>query len=231
MSLLFDLRRALPGTLRPKLPRLLHYCWVGPKRPDSLMRECLQSWRAHSPGFEILRWDESNLPSDQFIDRALAAGQWSRASNAVRLHALSRYGGIYLDTDVEMLQSFEPLRRFDCFLGFQYVPDGTDYKPFDMCVAPGVMGAAPGHPFLQRFQARIPRDVEGPQAFSVLGPKMATSILIEDGLTGYSDTAVTLGGVTVFPKNTFYPYFYRETFDRRCLGPATLSVHHWAKRW
>ncbi|MEA2566706.1 MAG: hypothetical protein QOD49_1883 [Actinomycetota bacterium] len=228
---LLGFRSRLPEALRPRLPRLFHYCWVGGKEPDQFMKDCLRSWRVHSPKFELMRWDESNLPSDPFIDRALEAGQWSRASNAIRLHALNRYGGIYLDTDVEMLQSFEPLRRFPCFLGFQYVPDGTYYRPFEMCVAPGVMGATAGHPYLQRFLAKIPRDVQGPEAFSVLGPQMATSVLIEDGLTGYSDIAVDIGGVTIFPKNTFYPYFYQETFDRRSLGPSSLSVHHWAKRW
>lgn len=148
------------------------------------MRDCLKSWRVQSPKFELVRWDETNVPDDPFIDRALAAGEWSRASNAIRAHALNRYGGIYLDTDVEMLQSFEPLRRFPCFLGFQYVPDGTDYKPLTMCVGCAVMGATAGHPYLQRFLAKIPRDVEGPEAFSTLGPQMATSVLIEDGLTG-----------------------------------------------
>ena len=112
--------------------------------------------------------------------------------------------------------------------------DGVDFCArafFEMCVAPGVMGATPGHPFLRRFLAKIPRDIEGPEAFSILGPQMATSVLIEDGLRGYSEAPITVGGVTILPKDVFYPYFYREPFDRTSLGPETLAVHHWAKRW
>ncbi len=121
------------------------------------MVRCIETWRTHHPGFEIRRWDESNVPADPFIDRALAGGHWSRASNAVRMHALYAHGGIYLDTDVEVLRSFEPLRRHSCFLGFQYIPDGTPYKPFEMCVASGVMGARPKHPLVREMLAEIPR--------------------------------------------------------------------------
>ena len=136
------------------------------------------------------------------------------------------HGGFYLDTDVEVLRSFEPLRRYECFLGFQYVPDGTSYKPFEMCVASGVMGARPRHPLVARCSPRFREIVEGPAAFDILGPQMATAVLIRAGLTGYSDTPVTIGGATILPKETFYPYFYKETFDpslitaRHVLGPS-----------
>jgi len=214
-----------------RIPRIIHYCWVGGQAPSDEMVRCLDTWRTHHPDFEIRRWDESNLPADPFIDRALAGGHWSRASNAIRLHALYEHGGIYLDTDVEVLRSFEPLRRYDCFLGFQYVPDGTSYKPFEMCVAGGVLGARPRHPMIAQMLAEIPRSVEGPAAFQILGPQMVTAVLIRAGLQAYSDTAVTVGGVTIFPKEMFYPYFYQEVPDRRLITPSTFSVHHWAKRW
>ena len=220
-------RRALAR----KIPRIIHYCWLGGREPSEEMVRCIETWRTHHPGFEIRRWDESNVPADPFIDRALAGGHWSRASNAVRLHALYAHGGIYLDTDVEVLRSFEPLRRHSCFLGFQYIPDGTPYKPFEMCVASGVMGARPKHPLVRAMLAEIPRSIEGPAAFEILGPQMATAVLIRAGLRQYSDTAVTIGGATILPKEAFYPYFYREAFDPSLITPSTFSVHHWAKRW
>lgn len=214
-----------------KIPRIIHYCWLGGRAPSDEMVRCIETWRAHHPGFEIRRWDERNLPADPFIDRALAGGHWSRASNAIRLHALYDHGGIYLDTDVEVLRSLEPLRRHACFLGFQYIPDGTAYKPFEMCVASGVMGARPRHPLVRDMLAEIPRSVEGPAAFEILGPQMATAVLIRAGLRGYSDRPVTIAGATILPKDAFYPYFYRETFDPALITPSTFSVHHWAKRW
>ena len=56
--------------------------------------------------------------------------------------------------------------------------------------------------------AEIPRSVEGPAAFEIIGPQMATAVLIRAGLRQYSDTAVTIGGATIFPKEAFYPYLY-----------------------
>jgi mannosyltransferase OCH1-like enzyme len=226
-----SVRRFFDRALRRKIPRIIHYCWLGRSAPSEQMIHCLETWRVHHPRFEIRRWDESNLPDDPFIDRALAGGHWSRASNAIRMHAVYNHGGFYLDTDVEVLRSFEPLRACECFLGFQYVPDGTSYKPFHMCVASGVMGARPRHPLVRQMLAEIPRNVEGPAAFDILGPQMATAVMIRAGLTAYSDTPVTMAGATIFPRRMFYPYFYQETFDPAMIGPDTFSVHHWAKRW
>jgi mannosyltransferase OCH1-like enzyme len=225
------MRKLVQRAFGRKIPPIIHYCWLGGRAPSAQMLRCLETWRAHHPRFEIKRWDESNLPVDPFIDRAVEGSHWSRASNAVRLHALYDHGGIYLDTDVEVLRSFEPLLSLSCFLGFQYVPDGTSHKPFEMCVASGVMGARPRHPLVRQMLEEIPRSIVGPAAFEILGPQMATAVLIRAGLRQYSDTAVTIGGATIFPKETFYPYFYNEVFDPGMVDTRTLSVHHWAKRW
>jgi mannosyltransferase OCH1-like enzyme len=216
---------------RKPIPPLFHYCWFGGAPPSPEMDACLESWRRWNPTYEVMRWDEGNVPDDPFVERALRGGHWSRASNAVRAHAVLKFGGIYLDTDVEIRRDFEPLRRLSCFLGFQYEPDGTPYKPFEMCVNGAVLGARPGHPFVKDLLARIPRKIEGPEAFDVLGPQMTTAALIDLGLQAYSASPITLGGVTVFPKEAFYPYFYREGYDPRTVGPETFAVHHWAKRW
>jgi mannosyltransferase OCH1-like enzyme len=213
-----------------RIPPLLHYCWYGGTPASEEMELCLESWRRHLPEFRVRRWDETNVPDDPFVVRALAAGRWSRASNAVRAHALLEHGGIYLDTDVEVLRSFEPLRRLPCFMAFQYEPDGTTYKPFEMCVATGVLGARPGHPFIRALLDRIPRHIEGPEAFDVMGPSMATAVAIEFGLRAYSPTGVTIGGARVLPKESFYPYFYQEERPET-VGPETFAIHLWAKRW
>ena len=224
-------RRMLDRVLGRQIPPIIHYCWLGGSAPSEQMVHCIDTWRAHHPAFEIRRWDETNIPDDPFIERAIRGGHWSRASNAVRFHALYEHGGIYLDTDVEVLRSFDPLRRMACFLGFQYVPDGTADRPFEMCVAPGVMGARPRHSLIRQMLEEIPRDVAGPAAFEILGPQMATAVLIRAGLTGYSQSPVEVGGAIILPKEVFYPYFYKEQFDRSTVGPATFSIHHWAKRW
>ena len=193
------------------------------------MRDCMRTWLDLNPDFEIMRWDESNVPDDPFVHRALAAGQWSRASNAVRMHALLEHGGVYLDTDVEVVRSFEPLLDLSCFLGFQYIP-GPAHKPFEMSVCGAIAGAEPGHPLIAKFLAEIPRHLEGPAAFDIIGPQMLTSVLIGEGLREYSPVPIEVGGATIFPKNVFYPFFYREERPPT-VGPETIAIHLWAKRW
>ena len=190
----------------------------------------MRTWRAHNPDFEIMCWDERNVPDDPFVHRALAEGQWSRASNAVRLHALMTHGGIYLDTDVEVLNPFYPFLDLGCFLGFQYQPDGTGSKPFEACVDGAVVGATAGHPLIEKFHAEIPRHIEGPAAFDIMGPVMLTGVLMREGLSAYSETPVRVGGAMIFPKDVFYPYFDRETRPAT-VGPETFAMHLWAKRW
>jgi mannosyltransferase OCH1-like enzyme len=89
---------------RRRIPRIIHYCWLGGSAPSEQMLHCIETWRVHHPRFEIRRWDERHLPDDPFIDRAMEGGHWSRASNALRLYAIYNHGGIYLDTDVEVSQ-------------------------------------------------------------------------------------------------------------------------------
>ncbi len=221
------------------IPRVFHYCWFGGTEPDDEMRRCLATWSALHPEAELVRWDEGNvqeLTDDPFVERALTAGRWSRASNAVRVHALRRHGGVYLDTDVELLARLDHLFGLAAFLGFQYEPDGTPVKPFDHCVNGAIIGARAGHPFLDALLDELPRDRPDEEAFAVLGPAMITRALIAAGLGerpggGTSDQAVTVAGVTVLPRWVFYPWFHGEPPDPAAVRTDTLAIHHWAKRW
>jgi hypothetical protein len=98
-------------------------------------------------------------------------------------------------------------------------------------VAGGVIGARAGHPFLGEMMRRFPAHPDQLDPKVAHGPRMISEALFARGLQGYSPRAVTVGGVTVLPKETFYPYFYREQFHRDRLTADTYAVHHWAKRW
>lgn len=80
---------------------------------------CIESWRTHLPDYEIRRWDESSFGEicSEFVSEAVAERKWAFASDVIRLHALYNYGGIYLDTDVEVVKSFDPLLHLRGFVG------------------------------------------------------------------------------------------------------------------
>ena len=92
-----------------KIPKILHFCWFGKGKYPELVEKCIATWKSLFPDFEFICWDEDNSPFDKypFAKEALEKKKWAFVSDVARLHALYYEGGIYLDTDIEMLKSLD----------------------------------------------------------------------------------------------------------------------------
>ena len=102
------------------IPPKIHYIWFGGKPlPESVVKY-IDSWKTYCPDYEIIRWDESNFDVHccKYVEEAYNAKKWAFVSDYARFYALYTDGGIYLDTDMEMVRSFEPLRKHKAFFGF-----------------------------------------------------------------------------------------------------------------
>lgn len=102
------------------IPEILHYVWMGGNPLTSLAEECLASWKAAMPDWKIMRWDESNFDvaaAPLYVREAYEARKFAFVSDYVRLWALEQYGGVYVDTDVKVLKSYEPLLNDMAFIG------------------------------------------------------------------------------------------------------------------
>lgn len=90
------------------IPKIIHYCWFGNNDLPELEQMCLNTWREKLPDYQIMRWDESNsnLRECDYVSQAYDKKKYAFVSDYVRIKALYEYGGIYLDTDVEVLRSF-----------------------------------------------------------------------------------------------------------------------------
>lgn len=115
------------------IPKTIHYCWFGGKELPSLEKKCLESWIRILPDYKIKRWDESNFDVNQypFAAEALKNKKYAFVADVCRLHALYTEGGIYLDTDVEMLRPLGDLHNSPVFMGFET----------DNVIQTGVIGA------------------------------------------------------------------------------------------
>ena len=175
------------------------------------------------PDYEVKEWNETNSPLDNSYTRA-AYGQkhWAKLSNYVRLHALYAEGGIYLDTDVEVVRTLTPLLRHECFLGFQVEEENVDW------VNNAVLGARPGHHFLRRGMELTVRLFEEEGEF-YRSPAVMTAVLKGMGLSAYGLQEV--GGVNVYPAEYFYPYPWFGEFTPGCVTENTFCVHRWAGSW
>ena len=161
-----------------KIPKIIHYCWFGGAPIPEKDKACIESWRKFCPDYEIIEWNESNydITKNRYMKEAYDVKKWGFVPDYARLDIIYTQGGIYLDTDVEIIRNMDPLLEDEAFMGFE---DGK-------FVALGLgFGAAKGNPHIKAM-----RDVyEGVSfikpdgSFNTLpSPHYTTDYLLGEGL-------------------------------------------------
>ena len=104
------------------IPRTIHYCWFGPEPLPKRVKKCIRSWEKLCPDYQIVRWNEQNfdIHYNQFTKDAYEAGKWAFVSDVARLYIIYHHGGIYLDTDVELLKPLDSFLAQKAFMGVEY---------------------------------------------------------------------------------------------------------------
>ncbi|SEG25582.1 Glycosyltransferase sugar-binding region containing DXD motif-containing protein [Butyrivibrio sp. Su6] len=123
-----------------RIPKIIHYCWFGGKPLPEDLKKCLDTWeKLH--GYTIMRWDESNCTFDEndFVRNTYKDGQIGFIGDYYRAKAVYEYGGIYLDTDVKVKKSFDPLLKHKAFLNFI----------FDCSVGTAIIGSEKHNPLFK----------------------------------------------------------------------------------
>jgi mannosyltransferase OCH1-like enzyme len=106
--------------MEQKIPKILHYCWFGGNQLPDIVQRCMESWKKYCPDYEIIKWDESNFDINccDYVKEAYEAKKWAFVSDYCRFYILNKYGGIYLDTDVELIKPLDDLLDHS-FVGFE----------------------------------------------------------------------------------------------------------------
>ena len=104
------------------IPKIIHCFWIGNKPLSKLAKKCIASWKKVMPDYDIKLWNEKNydFSKNEFMKSAYEQKKWAFVSDYARLDIIYNYGGIYLDTDVEVLKPFDELLNYPAFCGFQY---------------------------------------------------------------------------------------------------------------
>ena len=122
-----------------KIPHIIHYCWFGRKPLPELAERCIASWKEHMPEWEYMKWTEDNFDiaaAPLYVRQAYEAKKYAFVSDYVRLWALERYGGLYMDVDFEVYRPFDDLMdRYVAFAGYE----GSKRSP----VMQGVIASEP----------------------------------------------------------------------------------------
>jgi inositol phosphorylceramide mannosyltransferase catalytic subunit len=195
-----------------RIPQVIHRVWLGESEMPAEYEAFGESFERHHPEWEMRLWTDADLPQLDITDADRARARTaSGLSNLVRYEVLHRFGGLYVDTDVECLRDLTPLLR------------GVD--AFAALESPGVVGTAvlgsvPDHPAFARA-ARLARRTlgVGPQPRDANGPYLF-SLILEQHPT-----------LTIFDSSVFYPYSWSEPQRRHEDFPDAYAVHHWSMSW
>lgn len=206
------------------IPRILHYCWFGPKPLPKQYADYIAGWRQVMPKYKIMAWTDRQLPDNPYVENAYAHSCWANLSNYMRFYALAKYGGIYLDTDVEVVQPFDELLDCGLFAGWQ----GNGQ------INNAVMASSMSHSFIVNCLGRLPAEYPGTERATLSSPHFMTAELFRTyGITKFQfNSFVDVKDIKVYPVRYFYPYWINETLDRSIhVTPETICIHHWAATW
>lgn len=208
------------------IPKIIHYCWFGRNEKPAIIKKCIKSWKKYCPDYQIIEWNEDNFDvnSVPFCQQAYEAKQWAFVSDYVRLKVLLDYGGIYMDTDVELIRSIDAMLPLGCFIGFQH----------EQFVSNGlIVGAEPHNAFIQEnasvYENLSFSNQEDSYKLTVC-QEYTTNILQKYGLIVPDTGKIQIvNGVHVFPSDYFCPYDHR-TFQMN-KTKNTYAIHHFASSW
>lgn len=212
------------------IPKKIHYIWLGGNPLPPLAKKCLSSWQKFMPDYEIVRWDESNLDFNtcDYASEAYRAKKWAFASDYARFKILYEQGGIYLDTDVELIRSLEPILELGPYMGFEI--DCTDEENGSVAAGLG-LAANPGLGLYKDILDSYERDHfvkdDGSCDLTTVVERV-TDILRGKGLREVSGIQ-EVAGVRIYPTEYFCPKDPRNL--RLNLTENSYSIHHFDGSW
>lgn len=221
------------------IPKIIHYCWFGPKPFSRTVKKCLKTWHKHLSDYEFCFWNEQtcatyaeehHIPNPMehpFVQSAYKAQKYAFVADYVRFWALYHIGGIYLDTDMYVLRSFSPLLQAQFFCGWETATEDAAGQcapaATDSTVSCGALGAcalgACARDILKRYDELL---FDEAHIAEYVIPRIITPIIRQHP------------EVTIYPYDYFYPFPFNRRTDSRFLQYATndtYAIHLWDISW
>ena len=204
------------------IPKVIHYCWFGRNPKPKLFKKCLKSWKKYCPDYKIVEWNEDNfdISSNLYTKQAYENKKWAFVTDYVRLYALYNFGGVYMDTDVEVVKPIDEFLKHEAFSGFEN----------QTSIPTGIMGAEKGNPLFKQLL-----DYYTDKAFIVDGEMdmitnvaTITKMLSDKGFIPNNNYQV-VEGFALYPFDYFCPHDY-ETGVLNVTN-NTYTIHHFAGSW
>lgn len=208
------------------IPKVIHYCWFGRNPKPELANKCIKSWKKLCPDYEIVEWNEDNFDISSaplYVRQAYEAGKWAFVTDYARLKVVYDHGGIYLDTDVELIRSFTPLLQYAAFFGYQ---NGVK-------IATGLGFGAEQHNQLVKDimmdYEEIPFIREDGSMDDTPCPERNTEPIVKWGLRQDNSFQVLEGNIAILPKDYLSPKDYIS--GKIALTTHSYAIHHFSESW
>lgn len=205
------------------IPKQIHYCWFGKGEIPEQFRLYMESWKKYCPDYKVIRWDETNydVRKCQYAKEAYENGKWAFVSDYARIDILNEYGGIYLDTDVELIKNLDVLLSYDFFCGFErnnYINFGLGF------------GSVAHHPILE-YLINIYNGLhflDGKEMNLTPCAVYQLDAILKYGFK-HDNRYQVINNTAIFPSEVFAP---ENTLQIESTVTAqTRSIHHYSSTW
>lgn len=209
-----------------RIPKTVHFIWLGRGEKPTLVKMCMKSWEKVKPEYEIIEWNEDNLgdalQANDYIKEAYAAKKWAFVSDYIRLYILYHHGGIYCDTDVELLKPLdESFLENEAFSGFE----ARDSVPT------GIMAAEKGSKIIEHllsyYEGKHFINPDG--SYNMITNVITiTNMLTKKGLILNGNQQI-IEGFAMYPQIYFCPNNFSRIFNKP--SKKSYTIHHFAGSW
>lgn len=206
------------------IPKIIHFCWFGSAEYPQLVKKCINTWKKVLPDYEIMLWNEDNFAIDDycFAKEALKSKKYAFVADVCRLVALRDFGGIYMDTDVEIIQSLDKFLHHKAFIGFE----NNDV----LCTA--IIGSERSgvwvKEMLEYYKNRSFYTSDG-KYDTTTNVEIISNIMQGKGYVLDNDYRDYNNYITLYPSKVFSPKSHLDGKIR--MSDNTVAIHHFAGSW
>lgn len=205
------------------IPKVINYCWFGRGEKSDVIKFCIDSWKKFCPDFQIVEWNEDNFDFSicKYAKEAYEEKKWAFVADYARIKIMLDYGGIYMDTDVELIKNIDALLKNDAFMGFE---EGLGIN------SGLIMGSIPNHEFIkiqeELYRVYSFKTNKGYNTKTCV--EYTTELLMSFGLIK-ENKIQTVKGVTIYPIDFFCP-LNMKTGELK-ITENTYSIHKYEGSW
>ena len=197
------------------IPKIIHYCWLSDDPIPEELKEYMKSWKKLLPEYEFIKWDFNRFPKNKsiWVAEAFDSKKYAFAADYIRLYAVYYYGGIYLDMDIEILKSFNPLLCNNYIMAYE--------RPDQPWIEAGCFGAEKNNDFIGKCLKRYENKhfIKADGSFDQLPLPQVMNLVMRE--SGYN--------YKMYP----WTYFTAKSYDTGLESPdkTTYAIHHFAGSW